>query len=60
MFIVVAIKAVIILCLPIYKKMMAFVSLIFLAFWVTLPCAVHFLICAQTNGGNVKKTNFIR
>jgi hypothetical protein len=28
-------------------------------FWVTLPCAVQFLICAPTNGGNLKVTVFI-
>ena len=25
---------------------------LFFIFWVTLPSAVHLLICAQTNGGN--------
>jgi hypothetical protein len=25
---------------------------LFFIFWVTLPSAVHSLICAQTNGGN--------
>ena len=27
----------------------------FFVFWVTLPYAVQFLNCAQTNGGNFKK-----
>ena len=33
-------------------------SLLSLVFWVTLPCAVHLIPCAPTNGGKLMKTDY--